>query len=268
MENLEYFTPFLKVSVDNLRSNISKNSLMFCTEFFNNKESLQTEKYQESLINFLDTILPSVFLRCVYDKVFIAKEAKNAVSNCLKHCVIPQALDITIKDGCHNKINNKKLQEEAHVSFLKTIVDGADFSKKEHQFLVDGNEKSQMLINTLYVGYESTPRIKKGTVEIFKVLDTKLKKGDESLPNMEKLLKLTFKKDKVEEEKAAGDGAAGEPPVDYDETKVSSIMKIFKAPAAKAAGPKKDFRSFLKQQKVQKADAGTEDVLVADPKKE
>lgn len=45
MENLEYFTPFLKQMVDNLRSNLSKNSLMFCTEFFNNKESLQTEKY-------------------------------------------------------------------------------------------------------------------------------------------------------------------------------------------------------------------------------
>lgn len=45
MENLEYFTPFLKQMVDNLRSNLSKNSLMFCTEFFNNKEPLQTEQY-------------------------------------------------------------------------------------------------------------------------------------------------------------------------------------------------------------------------------
>lgn len=45
MENLEFFTSFIKTSVDNLRSNISKNSLMFCTEFFNNKDSLQTEKY-------------------------------------------------------------------------------------------------------------------------------------------------------------------------------------------------------------------------------
>ena len=109
MENLEYFTPFVKISVDNLRSNISKNSLMFCNEFFTNKDSLQTQKYQESLINFLNLVLPSVFLRTVYDKVFIAKEAKNAVTNCLKHCIIPEALDITIKDGCHNKISNKKL---------------------------------------------------------------------------------------------------------------------------------------------------------------
>jgi hypothetical protein len=44
MENLETFTPFVKASVENLRSNISKNSLMFCTEFFGNAESLQNEK--------------------------------------------------------------------------------------------------------------------------------------------------------------------------------------------------------------------------------
>ncbi len=38
MENLEFFSNFVKQSVENLRSNISKNALMFCTEFFNNKE--------------------------------------------------------------------------------------------------------------------------------------------------------------------------------------------------------------------------------------
>ena len=77
---------------------------------------------------FMNLVLPSIFLRTVYDKVFIAKEAKNAVSNCLTHCIIPESLDITIKDGCQNKINNKKLQEEAHVSFLKTLVGSADLS--------------------------------------------------------------------------------------------------------------------------------------------
>ena len=102
------------------------------------------------------------------------------------------------------------------------------------------------MINVLYIGHESTPRIKKGTVEIFKLLDTKLKKGDESLPSIEKLLKITLKKEKVEEQKAGDDGA-GEPPVDYDETKVNSIMKIFKAPTKAAGGPpKKGFRAFIK----------------------
>ena len=40
MENLEFFTVFSTQSVENLRSNISKCSLMFCTEFYNNKEAL------------------------------------------------------------------------------------------------------------------------------------------------------------------------------------------------------------------------------------
>lgn len=109
MENLEFFAPFVKASVENLRSNISKNSLMLCTEFFNNTVPLQTEKYQPGLINFMNVVLPAIFLRTVYDKVFIAKEAKNAVTNCLTNCVIPESLEITIKDGCQNKINNKKL---------------------------------------------------------------------------------------------------------------------------------------------------------------
>ena len=109
MANLDAFTPFLKASVDNLRSNISKNSLMFCNEFFSNTESLQNEKHQEQLIKFLKVALPSIFLRTVYDKVFIAKEAKNAVANCLKNCVIPEVLEIVVQDGCYNKINNKRL---------------------------------------------------------------------------------------------------------------------------------------------------------------
>ena len=103
-----------------------------------------------------------------------------------------------------------------------------------------------MLIDALYVGHESTPRIKKGTIEIFKMLDTKLKRGDDSLPTIEKLLKITLKKEKVEEEKAQEGAMAPADQVDYDEAKVSMIMKIFKAPA-KAAGPsKKDFRAFMK----------------------
>ena len=37
MQNLQSFTKFLKDSVDNLRSGISKNALMFTTEFLSNE---------------------------------------------------------------------------------------------------------------------------------------------------------------------------------------------------------------------------------------
>lgn len=136
------------------------------------------------------------------------------------------------------------------MSFLKSLVSSADLKKKEHQFLVDGQEKSQMLINILVQGHDSTPRIKKGTIEIFKLLNTKITdSNDSSMPTIEGLLKVSLKKDaskeKVEEEKEAEEGA--DVP-DYDKAKVAEIMKIFKAPEKKAAGPTgKNFRSFLKQ---------------------
>ena len=47
IENLELFIQFAKDSVENLRSNISKNALMFCTELFNNKETISQIKYRD-----------------------------------------------------------------------------------------------------------------------------------------------------------------------------------------------------------------------------
>lgn len=91
-ESLESFSQFVKLSVENLRSNISKNSLMFCSEFLANKDLLSNEKYRSSIIQFLEIVLPALFLRTVYDKMFIAKEAKTAVANCLTNCVTPETL--------------------------------------------------------------------------------------------------------------------------------------------------------------------------------
>ena len=80
------------------------------------------------------------------------------------------------------------------MSFLKSLVSSADFANKEHQFLVDGEDKSQMLIKILVQGHDSTPRIKKGTIEIFKLLNTKINDSkDSSIPTMEGLLKISLK---------------------------------------------------------------------------
>ena len=46
IESLHLYQQFVKDSVDNLRSNISKNGLMFCTELLNNKEAVCEEKYR------------------------------------------------------------------------------------------------------------------------------------------------------------------------------------------------------------------------------
>ena len=66
--------------MENLRSGIQKNSLIFCTEFFKSGQN------SKDVIPFVEAILPSVLFKTVYDKVFISKEAKNAVTYSLENC--------------------------------------------------------------------------------------------------------------------------------------------------------------------------------------
>lgn len=101
-----------------------------------------------------------------------------------------------------------------------------------------------MLIRTLVKGFESAPRIKKGTVEIFKILDTKISEcNDKSLPSVEDHLKICLKTDEKQE------GENGEAvPNPYDEAKVAAIMQIFAQPKKQSASEKaKGFKSFMKQ---------------------
>ena len=126
-ENLEFIATFCKESCQNLRSNISKNGLMLTNEMFKNKEAMQSEKYKDSITKFLHVVLPAVFARTVYDKVFIAKEAKNAVAQCMTNFVSPDTLTIIMNEGCKNRINNKTLTEISYTSFMKDLVSSADF---------------------------------------------------------------------------------------------------------------------------------------------
>ena len=75
MQHLDHFSTFLRDSIDNLRSGISKDALMFTTEFFNNKELLTNPEYEEYIIRFIDVVMPSIVFKTVYEKSFIAKEA-------------------------------------------------------------------------------------------------------------------------------------------------------------------------------------------------
>jgi len=47
MRYLDYFAGFLRDSIENLRSGISKDALMFTSEFFNNKQLLTNPEYEE-----------------------------------------------------------------------------------------------------------------------------------------------------------------------------------------------------------------------------
>lgn len=105
-------------------------------------------------------------------------------------------------------------------------------------------------MDQLYIGIDSMPRIKKASNEVLKTIATKLK--DKNPLGIEDLLKIAFKAEKKvdgqEENKEAGND------LPYDQAKVDKVMKIVavkdtKKPAAAPRG--KDFRSFLKQQKIQ-----------------
>ena len=89
MENLISFSKFIKDSIDNLRSGISKNALMFTTEFFGNQ---QGKKDDEQMINFIEVVAPSILFKTVYDKLFINKEAKTTITNAIEHCFYKQFL--------------------------------------------------------------------------------------------------------------------------------------------------------------------------------
>ena len=92
VNNLSDFAKFIKESVENLRSGISKNALMFTTEFFTNSSTLAEEKYQATIISFISVAMPSIVFKTVYDKTFIAKEAKSSVTLALKACYYDEML--------------------------------------------------------------------------------------------------------------------------------------------------------------------------------
>ena len=60
---------------------------MLCTELFNNQETISEIKYREQTTKFIKAIMPSLLFKTVYDKVFISKEAKQAVTYAIKNCI-------------------------------------------------------------------------------------------------------------------------------------------------------------------------------------
>jgi len=92
MENLHCFTKFLKDSIENLRSGISKNALMFTTEFLGSTGN----KNKEQMIKFIEEVSASILFKTVYDKLFINKEAKTSINHALNHCFYKEFLTILI----------------------------------------------------------------------------------------------------------------------------------------------------------------------------
>ena len=117
-EHIDYLAPLIKAVVDNLRSNISKNALMLCHEIFANKSITGELKYAAQMTAFARATMSSLLQRTQADKVFIAKEAKEAISQCVTNMSVPETLEVLSNEGLRNKQNNMKLTELCYTVFL------------------------------------------------------------------------------------------------------------------------------------------------------
>lgn len=163
-----------------MRSGISKNSLMFTTELFANKVCLQTTEMHSYVEIFVETVLPSVLGKTVYEKTFISKEAKNSVTNAIHSCShFPHLLRILIHSGCKNTKNNRSLSEQAY-AFLSEFISKAPIdllfgSVRTDPVNCEQRELVRELLELLNEGVGSLPRIKKLATECVKGLQTRLK---------------------------------------------------------------------------------------------
>lgn len=75
---IEHFSKFVKGQIDNLRSNLSKNSLLFLKEFSSNKRN---EGDHIKLSVFITHVYPIALVKTIYEKNFIVLEAKTTFTN-------------------------------------------------------------------------------------------------------------------------------------------------------------------------------------------
>ena len=76
MVEISKYFKFIKDSIENLRSGISKNALLFMTEFFNNEEVMTNADYKETITEFVNTTMATIVFKTIYEKAFIANLAK------------------------------------------------------------------------------------------------------------------------------------------------------------------------------------------------
>ena len=89
--------PFVKEQIDNLRSNLSKCALMLIKEVF--EMSGKEERPDQRLRVFIRTVLPTALIKTVFEKNFIALEAKKACEQCGKNKgnILPESVDAFVE---------------------------------------------------------------------------------------------------------------------------------------------------------------------------
>ena len=86
------YATFLRESVDNLRSGICKNSLIFLNELLSGEAMPAAQTDELTLV--LKEVMPSVLIKTNYEKVFISKPAKEVMSQTIAKCPYTELLRI------------------------------------------------------------------------------------------------------------------------------------------------------------------------------
>ena len=74
---------------------------MLTTELFKNRDVMNDEKNQKIIIQLVSVTMGSIVHKTVYEKAFIAKEAKASVTYALDTCLFDDTLESLITKGCN-----------------------------------------------------------------------------------------------------------------------------------------------------------------------
>ena len=181
--------------------------------------------------------------KTTYDKVFIAKEAKTAVQYNMENWPSSHTLMLLIEHGIKNKLNNKKLIEESHVTYTTQFVKSIKRDGPLAFDLTGDSEDCQSLTRLLTDAMDAPPRIKKSATENLKTVRVKvLEKHNGKEENGDLTWATLVKKVTM----VADDEAASE-------AKAKTVIELSKPTAAKKpaarAGAKGGLRDFLKNKK-------------------
>lgn len=230
---------------------------MFLNEFFQSDHCHHGDNSSEAVTRLVENVLHSVIMKTNYEKVFVSKEAKAIMTVAISKCSHVELLDVILDFPKHKIL---PLLETIY-GFIGLFIKSANKEFFNLKSVSDVHKNTlATLVHALSKGLDETPRIKKAATEDLKFLKEKTQSEEEFMQLLEHGLKSQSEGN--EEMKEDGPESPSSAP------KIKKIMEIFAKKVTKAP-VKKDFRSFLKQQKeVGATVAKSEDLIVVQEKVE
>jgi hypothetical protein len=154
----------VKGQIDNLRSNLIKNALLFLNEFFS--VPILNEHQVALTSSFVKAVVPAVLIKTVYEKNFIVNEAKKTLASATKNAlVVPDLIEVLV-DGLSNK--NISIAEYS-VNYLGDAIKSVDIN-----FILAGGSTVNILVKQLVIELDGKRmKVKKGAESIFTSLKDK-----------------------------------------------------------------------------------------------